>query len=118
MHQSLYLFGVLACAAVSLLAQDPVKVDAKHYKVEFENANVRVLRVSYAPGEKSIMHNHPEAVAVFLTDSKGKFTYPGGKSEEWVSKPGETRTTPAVKHLPENTGSARLELILVEVKKK
>jgi len=47
---------------------DPVKVDPKHYKVEFENASVRVLRISYAPGEKSVMHYHPNAVAVYLTD--------------------------------------------------
>ena len=44
---------------------DPVKVDPKHYKVEFENESVRVLRISYAPGEKSVMHYHPNAVAVY-----------------------------------------------------
>ena len=49
---------------------DPVKVDAKHYKVEFENESVRVLRISYAPGEKSVMHYHPNAVAVYLTTAK------------------------------------------------
>ena len=31
---------------------DPVKVDPKHYKVEFENERVRVLRVSYGPGQE------------------------------------------------------------------
>src|SRR5471030_2026998 len=31
---------------------DPVKVDGKHYKVEFENEYVRVLRVHYDPREK------------------------------------------------------------------
>jgi hypothetical protein len=31
------LAGLVVCLAAStLLAQDPVKVDAKHYKVEFE----------------------------------------------------------------------------------
>jgi hypothetical protein len=28
-------------------AQDPVKVDSKHYKVETENKQVRVLRITY-----------------------------------------------------------------------
>jgi len=27
---------------------------------------VRVLRVHYEPGEKSVMHFHPRSVAVFL----------------------------------------------------
>ena len=38
---------------------DPINVDPKHYKVEFENERVRVLRVSYGPGEKSVMHYNP-----------------------------------------------------------
>src|SRR5207249_9810446 len=39
------LLGGLLCLAVSAaMAQDPVKVDPTHYKVEFENAQVRVLR--------------------------------------------------------------------------
>ncbi|MGA8149381.1 MAG: hypothetical protein WB952_00270, partial [Terriglobales bacterium] len=55
-------------------ADDPVKVDPKHYKVEFENDRVRVVRIKYKPGEKSVMHSHPESVAVFLTDAHSKFT--------------------------------------------
>ena len=50
----------------SALAQDPAKVDSNHYKVVFENDDVRVLRITYGPGEKSVMHYHPDAVAVFL----------------------------------------------------
>jgi hypothetical protein len=48
-------------------AKDPVKVDPQHYKVEAENKQVRVLRVIYGPGEKSVMHGHPACVGVFLT---------------------------------------------------
>ncbi len=44
-------------------ADDPVKVDSKHYKIEFENDRVRVVRIKYGPGEKSVMHSHPESVA-------------------------------------------------------
>jgi hypothetical protein len=47
-------------------AEDPVKVDPRHYKVEFENERVRVLRIKYGPGEKSVMHSHPESITVFL----------------------------------------------------
>src|SRR3954470_23754196 len=35
---------------------DPAAVDAKHYKVEFENEHVRVLRVHYGPHEKGATH--------------------------------------------------------------
>lgn len=57
---------------------DPVKVDSKHYTVEFENERVRVVRIKYRPGEQSVMHGHPESISVFLTDARAKFTYPTG----------------------------------------
>ena len=58
-------------------AQDPVKVDPTHYKVEFENKQVRVLRISYGPHEKSVMHGHPATVAVFLREGRARFAFPG-----------------------------------------
>lgn len=106
---------VMSLATVAM-AQDPVKVDANHYKVEFENSQVRVLRIKVNPGEKSVMHRHPNAVAIFLTDLDGKFTFPNGTSESVTSKAGEARWTPAITHLPENTSSQPFELILVELK--
>ncbi len=107
---------VLALAVPAALAQDAVKVDAQHYKVEFENSRVRVLRIKYAPHEKSVMHSHPDAVAIFQTDGRVKFTYPGGKTEERDMKAGQTLFTPAVKHLPENLSDGDMEVILVELK--
>jgi hypothetical protein len=41
---------------------DPVAVDPQHYKVEMENDQVRALRITYGPHEKSVMHGHPAAV--------------------------------------------------------
>jgi len=120
---TLILAGVMAYG-ISALAQpagggkaDPVKVDARHYKVEFENESVRVLRITYAPGEKSVMHYHPNAVAVYLTDGKTRMTTPDGKSQEMTDKAGEASWTAAGSHLPQNAGDKRLELILVELKK-
>ena len=112
------LFAVLtlALATTVVRAQDPVKVDAKHYKVEFENAQVRVLRIHYGPKEKSVMHSHPGGVAVFLTEGKIKFTLPGGKTQDMTVKAGETQLTDAGAHLPENTGDKAFELVLVELK--
>lgn len=108
--------GVVAYAQKATKA-DPVKVDPKHYKVEFENANVRILRISYAPGEKSVMHDHPNSVAVFLTDGNSKMTTPDGKTQDMPIKAGTTQWTDAGSHLPQNAGKTRFELVLVELKK-
>jgi quercetin dioxygenase-like cupin family protein len=107
---------VLAIAVPAALAQDPTKVDAKHYKVEFQNSRVRIVRAHYGPHEKSVMHNHPDLVAIFQTDGRVKFTYPNGKTEERDIKAGQALWTPATRHLPENLTDNDMEVILVEFK--
>jgi quercetin dioxygenase-like cupin family protein len=117
MRRALFLtLFVLALAVPSVLAQDATKVDSKHYKVEFENSRVRVLRVKYGPHEKSVMHSHPDAIAIFQSDGKVKFTFPGGKTEEREMKAGQVLFTPAVRHLPENMTGGDMVVILVELK--
>lgn len=116
MRRVLYLSLFVMACAVPALAQDPVKVDPNHYKVEFENANVRVLRVKVGPGEKSVMHRHPNAVAIFQTNGRVKFTFPNGKTEERDITAGTTLWTPAIRHLPENIGTDAFEVVLVELK--
>ena len=108
--------GLLGGAVAT--AQDPVKVDGKHYKVEFENDSVRVLRITYGPHEKSVMHHHPDTVAVFLTDGQTRFTLPNGKSQDSPVKAGSVQWSKAWEHLPENLSDKPFELILVELKTK
>ena len=116
MRRVVVLGAVFCVLAASAKAQDPVKVDPKHYTVEFENARVRVLHVQYGPHEKSVMHHHPDAVAVFLTDQKATFTLPDGKTLERGGKAGQAIWTPTETHLPENIGDKPLDVILVELK--
>jgi len=105
------------CSSISF-AQDAAKVDPEHYKVEFENDQVRVLRITYGPGEKSVMHSHPEGVAVFLTDGEGKFTFPDGKTQDQKFEAGLVVWTPESAHQPENTGKGSFEVIQIEMKNK
>ena len=44
----------LGLLTASVFAQDAVKVDPQHYKVEFENDQVRVLRIHYGPHENQL----------------------------------------------------------------
>ena len=116
-YLSVLAVATLLGSAGTMRAQDPVKVDPTHYKVVFENDQVRVLRIHYAPGEKSIMHSHPDAVAVFLEDITAKMTHPDGKSDEMSAKKGDAVFTPPATHQPENIGKGPLDLVLVELKK-
>jgi quercetin dioxygenase-like cupin family protein len=112
----LYAVVLSLCFVPILSAQDAVKVDPKHYTVVSENDQVRILKVHYGPHEKSVMHSHPASVAVFLTDASVQFTYPDGKTEPSAIKAGAAQYTPAATHLPENTGDAGMDVIVVELK--
>jgi quercetin dioxygenase-like cupin family protein len=116
MRRALFVVLFVMAATLPALAQDATKVDSKHYKVEFENSRVRIVRVKYGPHEKSVMHHHPDSVAIFQTDGRVKFTYPNGKTEERDTKAGQTLFTPAVTHLPENLTDGDMEVLLVELK--
>ena len=98
------------------VAQDAVKADPAHYKVVFENASVRVLKISYAPGGKSVMHQHPDAMAVFLAASKVRFTLPDGKSEDSDVAIESALYTPAGTHNPTNVGTGPVDALLIEFK--
>jgi len=108
--------GLLAGAAAG--AQDAAKVDAKHYKVVFENDQVRVLRITYGPHEKGVMHSHPAGVVVFLNDTHGKFTMPDGKTQDVSIKAGTVQWSEPTTHQPENVGDKEFEVIQVELKGK
>jgi quercetin dioxygenase-like cupin family protein len=116
MRRLLCLAALVCLVAARASAQDPVKVDPKHYKVDFENARVRVLHVQYGPHEKSVMHTHPGTVAVFLTDGDFRFNLPNGKSTETHAKVGQAQWNEAGTHLPENLSDKPFEVILVELK--
>jgi len=73
------------------------------------------VRVS-GPHEKSVMHSHPNLVAVFLNDATGQFILANGKKQAFTAKGGEAQIAPARIHLPENTGDQGMDLILVELK--
>lgn len=111
------------CAALLLggvaqfaVAQDPVAVAPKQYTVEFEDDAVRVLRVVYAPGDRSVMHEHPDSVAVYVSGGRIRITLPDGRVGEPNVPPGATMRHAAGGHAIENIGDAPFELVLVELK--
>ena len=82
------LLGVLLGVSSTLVAQrrpepvpDAVTAYPRHYRVAFENDVARFLRVTYGPGEKSVMHRHLPGCAIFLTDQTMNFTLPDGSTD-------------------------------------
>jgi quercetin dioxygenase-like cupin family protein len=110
--------ALLAALPLAAAAQDPVKVDGKHYKLVLDNAAVRVLKISYGVGEKSPMHAHPDAILVPLAHSKASFTMADGKIQAMDVVSEVANYTPAMTHAPANVGSGVIDALLVEIKPK
>lgn len=119
MLSKLFWAGAFVClATASVLAQDPTKVEPKHYRLDFENDKVQVVTVHYGPHEKSALHEHPGGVVVSLTEAHLRFTDESGKVREVYSKPGEARWYPPFKHRVENLGDTSYEAVYVGIKSK
>jgi quercetin dioxygenase-like cupin family protein len=110
-------YGVLLAALpLAVSAQDPVQVDARHYKVLVDNAAVRVLKVEVPAGEKSAMHSHPDAMLIPLSSGKARFTLPDGKTQDSELVKETASYNPAATHSPANVGTTAVEAVLVEFK--
>jgi len=109
---------VISLLASIALAQDPTKVEPKHYKLDFENDRVQVVSVHYGPHEKSTMHEHPGGVVVVITAGHLKFTDENGKVTEVFAKPGEARWFAPFRHRVENVGDTAYNAVYVGIKGK
>jgi phage host-nuclease inhibitor protein Gam len=99
------------------VALDPVKVDRKDYKVEFENSQVRVVRVKIPAHGKVPMHEHTlNRVVTYLTDQNASMTTADGKTETAQHKAGEVSWGGPVKHREENLRDGPSEAVVVEFK--
>jgi quercetin dioxygenase-like cupin family protein len=117
MRSKLFLVGAFVCLAVSFgLAQDPTKVESKHYKLDFENERVQVVSVHYGPHEKSALHDHPGGVVVCLSEGHLRFTDEAGKTREVYAKPGEVRWYAPFKHRVENLSDTSYDAVYIGVK--
>lgn len=112
--------GILSVALLALswtaAAQDPVSLAPALYKVEVDNAWVRVLRTTRAPHGKSPMHSHPPVVVVCLTDSHQRVTNASGAVTEVTHKAGDVFYNDAVTHTEESLSDSPLEAIVIELK--
>jgi quercetin dioxygenase-like cupin family protein len=98
-------------------ALDPVKVISKNYRVEFENDQVRVVRVKATPKETLPLHEHAvNRVSVLLTDQEFRITAADGTVQNPKRKAGEVAWGTPVKHTEENLSDKPFETIMVELK--
>lgn len=116
MKSIVFIFAALFIFTPVTLAQDPLKVAPKMYSLLFENDHVRVMKVTFKPGEKIKEHSHPNHYVVVAKPGKLKIFKPDGTSSEAVLKTHDVIWIPAETHWAENVGKTTVELIVNELK--
>jgi quercetin dioxygenase-like cupin family protein len=98
-------------------ALDPLKTSPGVYHLEFENAQVRVMRVKFAAHQAVPEHEHMlNRVVVYLTAQDSKLTTPDGKVEESKHQAGQVSWGGHARHKEQNVLDTPIEVILVEFK--
>ena len=96
---------------------DPLKVDPKHYKLEFENPQVRVLRVKIEAHGTAPMHEHSlNRVTVFLTDQEFRVKDSHGEIKIMKHKAGDAVWGTPTTHTEENLSNNPFEVLAIELK--
>jgi beta-alanine degradation protein BauB len=105
--------------ASGAVAQDPVKVMPRAYRVAFENDQVRVLDFIGRPGMGICgegMHSHPAHLTIVMTDWQGVVSTPDTAAKARQRKFGDVFWSEAETHKVENTGKTSSRVLIVELK--
>lgn len=118
MRKSAVLFALLLLVATSSAAQaqDPIVVAAHMYKKLFENERVRVLEVTFNPGDSILPHSHPDHHVYAVSGGKIRISKPGGTSMDADFKTGDVLFIPAETHWAKNIGTTTVRLVVSELK--
>jgi quercetin dioxygenase-like cupin family protein len=109
----------LLCAAFSFSAaaqNDILQVAPNSNKLVLDDSHVRVIEGSLKPGEKTVMHHHPDHMIYFISGGTVRFTMKDGSTKETTAKDGEARWNEAVDHQTENIGNTTVKYLIVEPK--
>lgn len=98
------------------LGPDPAQVASNVYRLTMENDRVRIFDVRFKPGDKAVMHGHPDHVLYVFGDGQNKLTFPNGESKVFDLKGGTTLFIEAGQHATENVGKTDVHLLVIELK--
>ena len=96
-------------------ATDATVVAGNLYKAAADSMGIRVVEITYKPGQSSPMHSHPDNALYVIDASKTEFTDKDGKKSVYDITKGMTMIGPAETHSVKNIGNNTMRAILVEV---
>ena len=115
MKKGLMLIMFLMVAG-RVMAADPLEVGPNIYKLLFENDRVRVMEVTFQPGDKIGFHSHPDHYAYILSGGNLLLRYEDGTTKNLDGKTGDVIWINAETHAAENVGSTVVKGLITELK--
>lgn len=103
-------------AVPSPASMDPLIVAPDMYKKVFENERVRVMEVTFQPGQKIAPHTHPDHFLYVLSGGKLTISKPDGTSMVADVMPGQVMWINAETHSAVNSGTSVVKLLVNELK--
>jgi quercetin dioxygenase-like cupin family protein len=97
---------------------DATRIAPNLYKVLNDSMGIRVLQVSYKPGQSSAMHSHPDAALYVIQGGTTEFTDKDGHKQTYTLKAGSAMVMGAGSHSVKNVGKTTTKSILFEVNRK
>ncbi|MDQ6757140.1 MAG: cupin domain-containing protein [Bacteroidota bacterium] len=94
---------------------DAVSVAPNLYQVVKDTIGIRIVKVTYKPGDSSAMHSHPDNVLYVVDGAKMEFTLPDGSKQVHDLTPGMTMIQPGSSHSVKNIGTTTANAYLFEV---
>ncbi len=94
---------------------DPLMSASNVYEFVNESNRMRILKVTFKPGDTAKMHHHPEHMAYVLKGGKLRLKSEG-KTQELDLKEGSAVFLEAQNHEATNIGNSVIELLVIELK--
>jgi quercetin dioxygenase-like cupin family protein len=97
-------------------AQDKSSIDPTASKIEFENDQIRVLRATVAPHQKTPLHSHRSRFGVTLTENNLRISVPDSSAQTSIRAANEFFWSEPVTHQVENISDSPMQNIEIELK--
>ncbi len=111
-----FILGAVGTSALSQEAPDAVTAAPNLYAVAYENDAVRILRVEYAPADRSSMHHHPASCSIIINTQSWESMDPDGDLMPAFADAGMFACEDGYSHSMENTGEEPAGLFVIEFK--
>ena len=121
MNKKVFFAILMLMAAVTFatrisFAASPLEVAPDMYKLKFENERVRVMEVTFQPGQKIAEHSHPDHFVFVEEGGNLQIAHPDGSTMDADLKVGDIVWINAETHWAVNTGTTVVRLLVTEIK--